>query len=513
MTAVILPFQRPVPQLFILGAPDTDMARLVAEVDRMARLAPELLTMIDADLDAYGLDKKRAREADRLWRESQNQALPGFDVTTRDGADRCDALLTGRPRMPAQLVLLFLVLRGYLGGFKNRKVASLMADSMTLRIYLQASGWTLPAESTLIDNVNAVSNQSREKILDMQIRHAKEAALDDFKKLTCDSTAVDANSRWPTESGIIAALLRRIETTLRGLAAFGVNVTLRDVLGQLISEVEREHKQIQLSAGKKNSARRRKTLYRRIFKHAGKLHGELTAALARADRLALRLDLPPTAKFRLATRLETVEVDLRNLDLAIENSKARINAGKKVPAPQKVLSLADDDAAMIVKGGREPVLGYKPQIARSGNGFVTAIITPLGNANDAGQIEVIADAAITRTGVVPKIMSFDDGYVNDAARQKYRAAGADVVSFSGSKGKRSIDRATYDSEAYVAARNDRSAVESIIFTLKHNYDLDEVMRRGLVNVRGELLEKVIAHNAFRTIALQSAAAERPAKAS
>ena len=75
-----------------------------------------------------------------------------------------------------------------------------------------------------------------------------------------------------------------------------------------------------------------------------------------------------------------------------------------------------------------------------------------------------------------------------------------------------LGRATYESDEYVAARNDRSAVESTIFTLKHNYDFEEVMRRGLKNVHGELLEKVIAHNFFRTIELRSAADERTRKA-
>jgi hypothetical protein len=41
-----------------------------------------------------------------------------------------------------------------------------------------------------------------------------------------------------------------------------------------------------------------------------------------------------------------------------------------------------------------------------------------------------------------------------------------------------------------------------MFTLKHNNDLETLMRRGIDNVREELLEKVITYNFFRTIMLR-----------
>ena len=56
----------------------------------------------------------------------------------------------------------------------------------------------------------------------------------------------------------------------------------------------------------------------------------------------------------------------------------------KVDIKDKIVSLSDEDASMIVKGQRDPVVGYKPQIGRSENGFITAIIVPEGNASDSG---------------------------------------------------------------------------------------------------------------------------------
>ena len=195
-------------------------------------------------------------------------------------------------------------------------------------------------------------------------------------------------------------------------------------------------------------------------------------------------------------------VDIANLSVTITNTDKRISKGEKIEVAEKVLSLSDEDAAIIAKGQREPILGYKPQIARSGNAFVTAIIVPEGNANDLGQLEALVQASMKRGGVIPEVMSFDDGYTSMDSLERYRAMGIEVVSFSGSKGKKITPKADYESKAYVHARKDRSAVESLMFTLKHNNDLETLMRRGIDNVREELLEKVITYNFFRTIMLR-----------
>jgi hypothetical protein len=270
----------------------------------------------------------------------------------------------------------------------------------------------------------------------------------------------------------------------------------------IISTIRQLHKQIQLSSGKKNSAKKRAKFYRRQMRLARRARRELAKAYERAEAKLLNLDVMPSKRLAVATLVEWIEVDIENLRLVIVNADKRINRDEKVPAGEKVVSLSDQDAALIVKGEREPVVGYKPQIGRSENGFITAIIVPVGNAADSGQLRPIVDASLKRTGIVPDVLSFDDGYTNTKDREHYLGLGIDVVSFSGSKGKNIIPPAEYDSKPYQDARNERSAVESLMFTLKHNHDLDRVMRRGIDNVRSELLEKAIAYNFFRLILLR-----------
>ena len=55
----------------------------------------------------------------------------------------------------------------------------------------------------------------------------------------------------------------------------------------------------------------------------------------------------------------------------------------RVPVAEKIISLSDSDASFIVKGGWNTVVGYRSQLARSGSGFVTALVSPKGNAADS----------------------------------------------------------------------------------------------------------------------------------
>jgi hypothetical protein len=57
-------------------------------------------------------------------------------------------------------------------------------------------------------------------------------------------------------------------------------------------------------------------------------------------------------------------------------------AEEKVPIVEKIISLSDSDASFIVKGGWNTVVGYRPQLARSRSGFVSALVLPQGNAAD-----------------------------------------------------------------------------------------------------------------------------------
>ncbi len=61
----------------------------------------------------------------------------------------------------------------------------------------------------------------------------------------------------------------------------------------------------------------------------------------------------------------------------------------------------------------------------------------------------------------------------------------------GRLGKKMTPIEEWESEIYLESRNGRSAAESLMFHLKHRFHFGQVMRRGIENVRAELLEKAL----------------------
>jgi IS5 family transposase len=112
-----------------------------------------------------------------------------------------------------------------------------------------------------------------------------------------------------------------------------------------------------------------------------------------------------------------------------------------------------------------------------------------------------------RTGVVPTVLSVDDGYASKANMDAMKAQGIKVISINGSKGRAITARAAWNSDEYAEARDQRSAVESLMFTLKQGFGFGQVARRGLSSVHGEMLEKAIAYNLCHAARLRRGSAQ------
>ena len=105
-------------------------------------------------------------------------------------------------------------------------------------------------------------------------------------------------------------------------------------------------------------------------------------------------------------------------------------------------------------------------------------------------------------------MVADDGYASAANREILLAAGTTQVSFSGGTEKKVMPAEEWDDPDFLALRNSRSAVESVMFTLKYCFNFDRVRRRGIKAVREELSEKIIVHN-FRRMTLMRERKRKP----
>lgn len=267
-------------------------------------------------------------------------------------------------------------------------------------------------------------------------------------------------------------------------------------------------------AGKPHSRKKIKKMYKKALRLCVKVTDRLTKQYDRFSPVWRAAPFVPSRRRQLDALADEIDASLRAALRVYQYAGDRVLNGVVLPAAEKVLSLSDDCVAYIKKGGREPVIGYKPQIARDGNGFVTAFEIQQGNPSDSKRLVPVAEQHIDHMGYATKTLTVDDGYSSAANVRELKERGFEVVSVSGSKGKAITPDEDWESEAYRKARNARSAVESVIFTVRYKFWLYRFSRCGIEAVTAELMEKVIAYNLWRAATLRrkraDAVPQRPA---
>lgn len=487
------------PQKYLILAPsDTKFHQSLKEAAILYTKNPSIEQQIIADQDRLAKQKKAMRVKDNIWKERSNAALPGMECSNKFDIDAENLVLAdGHSRMSPFVVFIYMCIRGQLGCIKSQEAQQFQDESTTLMLFLEQYCDKKPGASTVLDNLNALSTTTMETIFKAQVLYIIGEKLDNFNELTIDSTAIKGNTTWPVESRFLMRLVKRIYHIGSKLDRFGIASIQERNFPKLITDMTKIDTQIAFECGKTDSATKRKAHYKKQLNKAqsakGKFDKEMVTLLERVEQA----DMLPSCYAQLLHLIDIMKKDIINLQKMIDYCRLRVMNGKTTPSTEKFLSMSDDSAACIVKGGREIIFGYKSQLSRSKNGFVSCIITPEGNASDSGQLNTVIETHIMNTEIIPIKISTDDGYANTKIRQEWLDKDVKIFSISGSKGKKLTPEDEYNSEAYHKARNDRSAVESLMFCLKQGFHFSRVMRRGIENVRKELMEKVLAYNFLR----------------
>lgn len=481
----------------------SETAKLLTDAADLWAKYPDIQAAIAADQNAHGLAKKRKRQA----LEAAAGGSPKFagmeDAFSQGQGAGAVFLSTGRPRLPSEVVFLFMVLRGRYGSLTDNDAADRFTESLSVCLYFANRGMEKPGRTTLLENVNAVSNRTRELILDAQVLSIIGEGLDDGDEIMVDSTAVAAASAFPCDVRLLLAFTRRAHKTLCVLEKLGMPEFSSCLVERWLKEAKSLHFQHNMARTKV----KKRGHYKRLSKC---LHGTLLRLVdaLRDMRMFWQANpLPPRCHRLVRQRLDKTACDLIDAVRVLNQADLRILERTQVPTAEKVMSVCDADAYLIVKGGREPEFGFKPGLARGGNGFVYGLRLQSGNPADAPELYPLISQVIARTGKVPSTVIADDGYASKDGKAKVKACGVTNVVISGSKGKKMTPTDEWDAPEAQKHRNDRSAVESLMFTLKYVVGFGRMRRRGLEAVRAEMLEKIIAYNFRRIIQVREAKAQ------
>ncbi|NOQ22730.1 MAG: hypothetical protein GQ565_08810 [Candidatus Aegiribacteria sp.] len=321
---------------------DTNFSDILREGFALLNKDPDILKRIEHDLDCYAMQKKARRLADKDWRDRQTLPLglelQEFADSLEDSEEEIKISLgTGRPRMRPEIVFLFILFRGYFESVTDIQATDRIIDSITIRSFFQIHGWgNLPKRSTIHENIQAVSYETRNYVYLCQLADVKDQGIDDYKRLTLDSTAVMANSSWPVDSGVIYRLLDRAFRNSQNLSKYGVPNFMPWHSELWLSKISSLNFRINVVSGKGAKVARR-GFYRTLYTEAGKIIAHMLKEMNKHMASMEMADLPPTLAKRLTQLRTFIENDIEDAESVIGYSRRRVLNGETIPNSEKIL--------------------------------------------------------------------------------------------------------------------------------------------------------------------------------
>jgi len=235
--------------------------------------------------------------------------------------------------------------------------------------------------------------------------------------------------------------------------------------------------------------------YSRAKAKKRQLYRELIAA-AQASRAELQAAAEGLAEVTGTTAERwRIEVDhyLPLIARVITQSERRVLQGELVPASEKLVSLFEPHADIIVKGGRQVQYGHKLNLVTGKSGLILDVVVEAGNPADAERFLPMLDRHIARAGTPPRQTAADGGYASRANLAAAKTRGVADVAFHKKCGIAVTDMVK-SSSVYRRLRNFRAGIEAGISCFKRVYGAARCTWRGLDHFKAYIWSAAVAHN-------------------
>jgi transposase, IS5 family len=385
--------------------------------------------------------------------------------------ERRAVLTDGRPTIAMETYVRLMVLKArYRWGY--RSLVAEVSDSIHLRRFCRISlAERVPDESTVGKLTRRIGPETVNETTRVLIVRATRSKRFRPRAVRIDSTVIEADVKYPTDSG---------------LAAHGVRVLAREgkKLAKLVKEQKRRVRDRSRSMG-----RTLRAVTRTIRRRSGEAEAEvlkltaqtgelLEASIAETRRLvviARRRARGRGAKAKLKAAAQLEELADRCEKVASQ-IKQRV-AGE--PIKDRLVSLSDPDARPIRKGklGKPNEFGYVSQICevtentkRGARGLIVPAVTAIGNP---GEDTLLPDtvAELKRLGISPKEVALDGGFNVGPTREALEDLAPERMFISGRQQPGS-KRTQRRMQRY------RTGAEGRISHLKRGYGLDRSRLKG-----------------------------------
>lgn len=449
----------------------------------MIRFSDEQTSLFDF---AYGPVYDRAKDPDleKVERLVQSAGLMdrfrlAFLEKEKQRAEREEKSLIhrGRPTHPVDVMVKLLILRR-LYGWSFRQTEKMANDSISVRKFLGLTTEAAPDHSDLCRWNRRIPEELWKELNRSLVAIAKQRKITRGRKMRVDTTVVEANIHYPTDSSLLMDSVRKLGQLARRVRALGL------ASGEQVRDFSRSAKKQLLAivkvaqnrtgeAGKalKQPYERLVKITKRAVSHAKRLEEDL---LAKASEYGCRV-------LKEAERIvEQYETYLPRMEHVIDQTVRRVWYGEKVPASEKIVSIHEPHAYVIRRGKRsKPTeFGRVARIQEADGGIITDWEVYASKPADSNLLLPSVDAHREVFGKLPFLAAADRGFWDQGAVSEAESRGVKRVCVP-KRGKKSQDRAALERQRWFRlGQRFRAGSEGSISVLKRKHGMDRSLDRA-----------------------------------
>jgi len=378
----------------------------------------------------------------------------------------------GRPSEPAEAILRMLILRRlYSQSF--RQTCKAVNDSLVLRQFTRIYYESVPDYSTLAKYDQLLTEDLLKKLNRHIVLGAKEQKVTKGKKLRMDTTVVEANIHYPTDSHLLYDSIRVLSRLAHKCRQAGI------ASGEVTRNFTRSAKKQLLKIIK--FARSRSEEGHNKFKRTYQTMIEIGKRSLVHARQLVSVHLKDTQDKTLKHIVKQFQRFIPLVERVIEQTRRRVLDGQMMPNTEKLISIFQPDCYVIRKGKRAKPneFGKLLEIQQCDGKIITNWNIHATNVSDTGLFIPAIESHINLFGKPPRLACGDRGFYSEENETSAQQHGVKRVCLP-KRGKKSKSRCAHEKQAWFKSGFAfRAGLEGSISVLKRRHGFDRCLNVGV----------------------------------